>query len=452
MYYRQNRLMLVTTFIVIINLLSAEQTNLKAKSDTLTLSQKKRNATVQAVGIDFSIWGYNRYIAKESWAKISIQSFRNNIEHGWVIDEDGFDVNQFGHPYQGSLVFTAARAQGLNFWQSIPYPILSSFIWEIGLEIEYPSINDMITTPLSGITYGEITHRLSLLILSENPGAGGEFLAFLVNPSLGLNRLFGNDNRRQSLIGKDYDGGISLGGGEFLLDKESLLFPQQFLRFHILYGNPFDNGLKEPFDYFTFVGIVNFGQRELVHEIYSSGLLKHLRTMNRPNYSRMTGIFKNYDYMNHDDFKVSSTSIGIGMIQSFLCASGISLYNEIASSFIILGSAGDTSDEESYPRDYLYGPGMSGKLVFVLENKQRWKVYLRLKRYLIYNYEDLTLSKYENVNLLKTGFQIHTWNSISLGGEYSVAMRQSVGNITLNDFQKNSIFRLYLIYNFGTVT
>ncbi len=124
--------MLVATFIVILNLLSAEQTNLKAKSDTLTLSQKIRNATTQAVGIDFSIWGYNRYIAKESWAKISIQSFRNNIEHGWVLDEDGFDVNQFGHPYQGSLVFTAARAQGLNFWQSIPYPILSSFIWEIG--------------------------------------------------------------------------------------------------------------------------------------------------------------------------------------------------------------------------------------------------------------------------------------------------------------------------------
>ena len=452
MRYHKNRLIVFATFVTLFNLLSAEQVNREAKSDTLTMARKNKNAVVQAVGIDFGIWGYNRYLAKEPWAKISIQSFRNNIEHDWVMDEDSFDVNQFGHPYQGSLVFTAARAQGLTFWQSVPYPVFSSFIWEIGLETEYPSINDMITTPLSGITYGEITHRLSLLILNENPGRSGEFLAFLINPSQGLNRLFGNDNRRQSLPGKDYNGGISLGGGSFLLDKNSLLFPRQFLRFHILYGNPFDKKLKQPFDYFTFVGIVNFGQRELVHEVYSSGLLKRLWTVNRSNYSRMTGIFKNYDYMNHDDFKVSSTSIGMGMIQSFSFASGISLNNEISSSFIILGSAGDTSDEGNNPRDYLYGPGLSGKLVFILEDQQRWKVYLRLKRYLIYNSEDLTLSKYENVNLLKTGLQIHTWNSISVGGEYRIAMRQSVGNVTVNEFQKDSILRLYLIYNFGTIS
>jgi len=137
-------------FLSISNIVSA---NNNTENNPVDLSTHKRVLT-QAISVDASIWAYNSYIAKEPWAKISIQSLKNNIEHGWVIDEDEFDVNQFGHPYQGSLVYTAARAQGLGFWESIPYPIFSSFIWEIGLETEYPSINDMITTPLSGITYG----------------------------------------------------------------------------------------------------------------------------------------------------------------------------------------------------------------------------------------------------------------------------------------------------------
>ncbi len=440
--------MLLMTILMFKPLLWA-QTTLDMKSDTLTHSQKIRNATYQALGVDFAVWGYNRYLAQEPWANISMQSFQNNVEHGWVMDEDEFDVNQFGHPYQGALVFTAARAQGLSFWESIPYPFLSSFIWEIGLETEYPSINDMITTPLSGVTYGEITHRLSQLILSGKPGPSREFLAFLVNPSQGLNRLFGNTLHPQPQTGIDYDGGISLGGGGFLLDRNSLLFPRQFMRFHIFYGNPFESKNENPFDYFTFIGIINFEQDGFVSEVYSSGLMKKLHLVKKTDYSRLAGIFKNYDYMNHDDFKVSSTSIGLGTVQAFSWPSQITLHNEFSTSLIILGSAGNTSNEDTVPRDYYYGPGLSGKLVFILENSQHWKVYFRLKRYLIYNVEDLVLSKYENVNLVTTGFQLQALPLISFGGEYRIARRQSIGNYSLKKFHKDSIFRLHIIFNFG---
>ena len=73
----------------------------------------------------------------------------------------------------------------------------------------------------------------------------------------------------------------------------------------------------------------------------------------------------------------------------------------------------------------------------------------RLKRYIIYNLDDLKFSKYENVNLLKTGFQFRIWKPISLGGEYSVAMRQSISNISIDNYQKNNLFRLYIIYHIG---
>ena len=74
----------------------------KENLDTLTNCSKNRMAFVQALGVNGNLWIYNRYIANEHWAKISIQSFKNNIEHGWVIDEDRFDINQVGHPYQGA--------------------------------------------------------------------------------------------------------------------------------------------------------------------------------------------------------------------------------------------------------------------------------------------------------------------------------------------------------------
>ncbi|NOZ74664.1 MAG: DUF3943 domain-containing protein, partial [FCB group bacterium] len=389
-------------------------TMVEAVPDSLTAVHPRRNAVAQALGVDFGLWAVNNYVTRQPWARISMESFRNNIRHGWVMDEDEFDVNQFGHPYQGALVFTAARAQGLDFWQSIPYPILSSFIWEIGLETEYPSINDMITTPLSGITYGEITHRLSLLLLEE-PGKGRNVLAFLVNPSQGMNRLFGNDHLHQPATAKKYNGGLSLGAGSFLWEESDLLFPRQFARFHIFYGDPYDARADDPFDFFTLVGIVNFGRRGAVNEVYSSGLLKSFSIVKRTSWSRMMGLFKNYDYMNHDDFKVSSTSLGPGLIQTHYFGNGWSLYNEWALAWIILGSAGDTSDEDRYMRDYLYGPGFSGKFVLVLEKRQWGNIYLRIKRYLIYNGEDLTLAKYENVNLLISGFQAHVWKDVSLG-------------------------------------
>jgi hypothetical protein len=152
--------------------------------------------------------------------------------------------------------------------------------------------------------------------------------------------------------------------------------------------------------------------------------------------------------MNHDDFKVSSSSIGLGVIQNFDFQNHFSLYNEISTSAIIMGSAGDTSDENVYQRDYYYGPGVSGKIILMLKKQNLGNVYIRLKRYYIYNLENLSNSVYENVNLVKSGFQINVGSTLAFGGEFTAAMRQSIGNVSLNNFQRESIFRLYFIYNF----
>ena len=450
LFVKKVKLILLTVFLASIfsTLVRAEENSPVRKTDSLTIKHPHRKALAQALGIDFGLWAVDSYVLQFSWAKISMNSLRNNIKNGWVLDDDEFNVNQFGHPFQGALVYDAARAQGLSFWQSVPYPILSSFIWEMALEIENPSINDMITTPLSGITFGEISHRMSLLALGNNPKLRNEILAFLINPSLGVNRLFSRKSKNSilSTTVRKYNAGISFGGGGYLWESQELLFPKQFIRFHIFYGDPFDSkSLTKPFDYFSFVGILNLGVNNYVGEIYSSGILKTFKVVNSGSYSRMSGIFKNYDFMNYDDFKVSSSSIGVGLIQNFGLIHGLPLYNEIMVSGIILGSAGDTSDDV-FGRDYFYGPGISGKLAFILTKQNVGKVYIRLKRYFIYNLEDLRITQYENVNLLKLGAQVHIWNHFSLGGEYTLAMRESIGSIYPDDQQEKSIFRLYIIY------
>ena len=48
----------------------------------------------------------------------------------WVIDDDQFSVNQFLHPYGGTVYYGLARSSGLNFWESFGYAAAGSFLWE----------------------------------------------------------------------------------------------------------------------------------------------------------------------------------------------------------------------------------------------------------------------------------------------------------------------------------
>lgn len=49
----------------------------------------------------------------------------------WVLDNDQFSVNQFLHPYGGTVYYGLARSAHLNFWESFLYAGAGSLIWEI---------------------------------------------------------------------------------------------------------------------------------------------------------------------------------------------------------------------------------------------------------------------------------------------------------------------------------
>ncbi|MCK5520969.1 MAG: DUF3943 domain-containing protein [Candidatus Marinimicrobia bacterium] len=443
--------------ILILFLLSFSVIYADTHNDSLS-SHPNRRATIQALAQDYTVWGINNYILNEEWAEISLETMKNNFETGWVWDEDGFEVNQIGHPIQGAMVFTAARAQGLDYLQSIKYPVLSSYIWEMTLENEPPSINDMITTTMSGAAFGEIIHRMSEITLgsAKHKSLRQQWITGIINPTgYGVNRLIYGPDIHKNYKSKTFPvlSGVSFGG--IPADKfgeKNTYFPHRFIRYHTIYGNPFEkkNNFK-PFDNFSFISILNIGSDDLVAEIYASGMILKLKTFSFDKSHSVLGIFQNYDFMNQDDYKVSASSIGIGYIQKKEYFKNSQLFTHLSISSILMGSAGDTNDEFDNDdfRDYHSGPGFSAKFMMKFNVKKNTEFYVRLNRYFIYAMDKSDIEGYENINLMNTGFQIKLYGPIALGGEYDLATRNfSPRGPSLNVEQKNNILRFYLVYKF----
>ncbi len=90
-----------------------------------------------------------------------------HVKKGAVWDRDNWVFNYVLHPYGGAAYYMSARSQGFNTWQSALYSLsISTLFWEYGIEafMEYPSIQDLIITPVVGSIIGEqfykIKHRI----------------------------------------------------------------------------------------------------------------------------------------------------------------------------------------------------------------------------------------------------------------------------------------------------
>ncbi len=123
----------------------------------------------------------------------NLSTFRDHVLHGhWGVDQDAFAMNQFGHPYQGSVYHGFARSAGLNYWESLLYTNVGSFLWETGGETTHPSINDQIASGIGGSFFGEVLFRMASLVLESDGGKPGfwrELGAAILSPPTGFNRL-----------------------------------------------------------------------------------------------------------------------------------------------------------------------------------------------------------------------------------------------------------------------
>jgi hypothetical protein len=136
-----------------------------------------------------SKWGNK----KEKFSASSIfGQYKSSYTKPPVIDHDLFMTNYLGHPYQGGFYYNSVRSQGASMLQSSVFCLGRALIWEYGWEagIEQPSIQDLITTPLCGILWGELSH-VATISMSKHGFKWYEIaIICAINPAYAINNGF----------------------------------------------------------------------------------------------------------------------------------------------------------------------------------------------------------------------------------------------------------------------
>jgi hypothetical protein len=278
-------------------------------SNAVTAPRPKHFFTAAAewLALEIGPWAWDRYVANEDFARISIATVRQNFKTGFQYDSDHFRVNQSSHPYHGGLFFDAARSNGYGFWESSLFSLTGSLVWECCMENTAPSINDLVNTTLGGMTRGEVAHRLSILIL-DNTATGGnrlwrEIAAGIVNPVGAINRLLRGDMTREGPNPEDrFPAGFSVSGDlGYRHIGGGVPHPDQaLLSISALYGDPFKGDIRHPFDTFYLGLDVNTPGGAPFSRIEERGILKGWELTDPDSAVRhIAGFSQEYEYLNN---------------------------------------------------------------------------------------------------------------------------------------------------------
>ncbi len=388
--------------------------------DSAVIARPEKNnywlPAFEAFGLNIFVWSVDRFVRNVDWAHISAETMKNNLKHGFVWDADGFETNQLFHPYSGALSFTAARSSGLSFWQSLPYPFAGSLMWELFMETEYPSMNDIVTTPMSGIVLGEISYRVSNLILfSGQKSFLRELASTLISPMNGFNRFIG---RRKNLRARykipKYTVTLSTGlNGLFIDGKFSQRVPHLYLNYNMVYGGYTHLQRKyKPFDYFvTNVG-ASFSDDNNIIAIFSSGLLFGKKLPSTKHRHSYIGVFKNFNFLTNRVYKISASSVGLGLITDYAFNPQVNWHNSLIASAIVMGGINSLYAEE-VGRDYNLGPGTSSKFESALQIANTVRLYLRYKHYWLHPISGAKGNEYVDILLLGTRFFLNARHAFS---------------------------------------
>jgi len=340
----------------------------------------------EVTSINLFVNRFDRYVLQAEWADVSPNSWKYNLERGWMSDGDAFGTNFFSHPYHGSTYYNSARSLGFSYWQSIPYTLTGSLMWEYFGETEPPSEIDLNTTTLGGIYLGEMTHRLSKALLRDNKVRSNSFLrnagAFVLNPIGQLNswmfddvnQSFRSSNSRKFPIRAELSTGISIPIKEISrIDANE----RAILHFQMLYGDIFDdnNGFK-PFDAFVLRSWLDFSARKAEKRYYLN-ITSHApiyRHLIKDNFT--FSVSQHYDYLENQVFKIGIMAVtaDLSMQQDygswgFLASISVGAIPFGSSNSEIVDYLNEEVDEEFY-KDYVYGRGSVSKVQYILSTSK----------------------------------------------------------------------------------
>lgn len=408
----------------------------KADSIDLTYYGKKRpwQAAAIVVGTNLGVWAFDRYVMKEPFAYINASTIKENFTYGFVWDNDKWSTNMFMHPYHGNLYFNAARSNGFNYWYSGLYALGGSAMWELFMENEHPSINDIIVTPIGGMVIGEMTYRASDLILDDRTMGwerfGREASAFIVSPMRGLTRIINGDAwRKRSTSGRQFgipNIAIQLSAGVRSLSYRDNLFDRGVgfaSELIVEYGDRFEGDGQKLFDYFTVRANLNLqASQPAIGRINILGRLHSKDLINNDKQMINLAMYQLFDYFDSDTISKQSAkvpyrlstpaSFGAGMIYQYKADKSHKLDAFVGVNGVLLG--GVLSDHYNiYKRNYNLGSGFSTRATV---NASLWNGKLNLTAnhqfYRLFTWkgypEDIEWKEYDHKTLNAQGNESQT--------------------------------------------
>ncbi|MBP1664552.1 MAG: hypothetical protein H6Q19_1692 [Bacteroidetes bacterium] len=420
------------------------------RNDSLLLNMKSphKDAAI-IVATNIGVWSYDRFVLQAEYARINFKTVKNNFKSGFVWDNDMFSTNLLMHPYHGGLYFNAARSNGKNFWQSVPFAAGGSLMWELFMENESPSINDFMATSLGGAALGEMTYRVSDLLIDDRLTGFDRFkreaLLTVISPVRGLNRIINGDAwKHRNIRGNSVPATpvvFSVSAGHrFIADR--LYRRQDYSNmisydFGLLYGNEFDTGNEKPYDFFTFkLGGNFFSKQPIISRVNVLGMLfLNEVPLKKQNMHLSYGIFQHFNYYESQTdnshiqlypYKISeAAAAGPGLLYKVSVKNKITLTGSAYLSAILLG--GSQTDHYRFDeRDYNMGSGFSSKLNLAFNFKNKLQILLNTEDYRIYSW----------VGYAPDDFRDGIWNVHGDVGNTSL----SVGRLGINYFIRKNIY------------
>jgi hypothetical protein len=344
----------------------------------------------------------NGYVLQLGWARPTAESIKRNLSEGWFWeDTDGFKVNNFGHPYQGSYYFVAGRSNGFNFYESIAFNVLGSAVWECFAERQQKSINDLITTTVGGASLGEILHRLYIAARVANvPGP----LAVLISPMDGLTALITRQKAGSiKYNSKIYDISLRAGGVFANMNSVKSASNEEFYSFcgpaasvaiNVIYGDPFEQRSRIPYEHFEFLGSLDIDTGNYMDvRFISDGYLLSFSPVNTANDTLSTGLSLHYDFVSQGRFNMYDgdidqygNALDWTVKYRHLFNNGFSLQLKLHEGGTFFGVSEYFSSESETNSLKNYGGGINGKFHAGIQEEKFGKLALDKSHYILWTY------------------------------------------------------------------
>jgi hypothetical protein len=411
-------------------------------------------------GTNVLTWGYDRYVLNASFSRVGFNSWKYNLTHGWVWDTDRFGVDFLGHPISGAMFFNAARSSGYSYLQSFPYVVFGSVQWKYFGENDSPTINDLITTSVAGSLAGEILYRLSSNILDDTKRGSErvfrEIFAGIVDPVRGVNRLLKGTAFRATTkeIYQKEPVKITLGAGVQKISNGigfGAKKTSELLYLSIVYGDPFENRKRKPFDYFESNIILDNGDRagkSIVDNLSAFGLLFG-KNGQSGNTKLMTGIFQHYDYFNNSIFELGNLTFSGGILSKMAVGQKSLLYSNLHLGIVPFGGYSvKLGPDTALFRDFNYGGGAGAKLESTFGFRNIVNLNISALYYWMYRY---TGTKENNlIGIIRPTLLIRVVRNVQLGFQYFLYTNDKYYQQIHTSNLKSSEQKFMLLFDFGT--